>query len=255
MVDQMGEIETAVSVGDCALGLRAGALRRQSGDVLRMRATTTTKAPDVERDPRCANRDRDRTVRGRCLTPSMDRTAGCRIANSRSTVLVREPEVRYKSNIRSIERVFDTCRGSITMSTSTIAVDSRAPEVGRISAGLRGPVPGPSSLAGRQTEQPDRVRPGRRTGRGARPQARPDQVLPAPRALVAPGVRGCAPAAPARARIRARTRWRLTERGIAVVLVSLAMIATAALAVVSLTALRVTSGGYHPGTGQYAAQR
>lgn len=183
----------------------------------------------------------------------MDRTSGCRIANSRPPVLVRKPEVRYKSNIRSIERVFDTCRGSITMSTSTVAVDRRASGVGRISAGLRGA--GPSSPADRQTGLPDRVRPGRRTGRGPRPQARPDQGLPAPRSLLAPGVRACAPVAPVRTRIGASTRWRLTERGIAVLLVSLAMIATAALAVVSLTAVRVTSSGYQAGTGQYAAQR
>jgi hypothetical protein len=140
------------------------------------------------------------------------------------------------------------------MSTSTIAVDSRASEVGRIGIGLRGPEARPAPLAARQTGLPDRVRPGRRTGRGARPQARPDQVVPAPRSLFAPGVRACAPTAPGRARLGVRTRWRLTERGIAVVLVSLAMVATAALAVVSLTALRVTSSGYHVGAGTYAGQ-
>jgi ferric-dicitrate binding protein FerR (iron transport regulator) len=143
------------------------------------------------------------------------------------------------------------------MSTSTVAVDSRASEVGRMTAGLRGPGIGLSPLARRQIGLPDKVRPGRRAGRGARPQARPDQSLPAPRSLLAAGakVRACAPPAPARARIGASTRWRLTERGIAVVLVSLAMIAAAALAVVSLTALRVTSGEYQTGAGQYAAQR
>jgi hypothetical protein len=187
----------------------------------------------------------------------MNRTSGCHIADLCATALVKEPEVRYKSNIRSIERVFDTRRGSIAMRTSTVAVDSRASEVGRIRDGLRGPGPGSSTLAGRQTGLPDRVRPGRRTGRGARPQARPDQRLPASRSLLAPGatVRACAPGGAARARIGVSTRWRLTERGIAVVLVSLAMIATAALAVVSLTALRVTSSGYAAGTGQHAAQR
>ena len=141
------------------------------------------------------------------------------------------------------------------MSTSTVAVDSRASGAGRIGSDLRGPGPGTTSLLGRRTALPDRVRPGRRAGRGARPQARPDQGLPAPRSLLAPGVRACAPVGPAHVRIAAKTRWQLTERGIAVVLVTLAMIATAALAVVSLTALRVTSDGYQAGTGQYAVQR
>jgi hypothetical protein len=201
-------------------------------------------------------REPQRTVSGPCLTPFMDRTSGCCIASSRWTALVNQPEVRYKSNIRSIERVFDTCRGSITMSTSTVAMDSRASEVGRITAGLRGPGTGSSPLARRQTGLPDRVRPGRRTGRGARPLARPDQSLPLPRSLASGATaRACQPAAPAQARVGASRRWQLTERGIAVVLVSLAMIATAALAVVSLTAMRVTSSGYQAETGQYAAQR
>jgi hypothetical protein len=143
------------------------------------------------------------------------------------------------------------------MSTSTVAADSTTSEIGRINASLRGAGPGSPLQAGRQSSLPGWVRPGRRTGRGARPQARPDQSVSAPRSF--PGsaarVRGCAPAAPARGQVGTNARWRLTERGVAVVLVTLAMVATAALAVVSLTALRVTGSGYQAGAGQYAAQR
>jgi hypothetical protein len=41
--------------------------------------------------------------------------------------------------------------------------------------------------------------------------------------------------------------WELTDRGIAVVMVIAAMILTAAIAVISLTAVRVTSGEYGAG--------
>ena len=42
---------------------------------------------------------------------------------------------------------------------------------------------------------------------------------------------------------RASSEWRLTDRGIAVVMVIAAMILTAAIAVIGLTAVRVTSPG------------
>jgi hypothetical protein len=47
--------------------------------------------------------------------------------------------------------------------------------------------------------------------------------------------------------------WQLTERGIAVVLVTAAMLAVAAIAVLVPTALRVTGDNYQPlGTSQLA---
>lgn len=93
-------------------------------------------------------------------------------------------------------------------------------------------------------------RPGRRSGRGSGPQARPTRPLtaaPAGRARVlAP--QGCALAAPAQV-VPASGAWQLTERGIAVVLITALLIVTAALTVVGLTALRVT-GERYAGAGQ-----
>ena len=49
--------------------------------------------------------------------------------------------------------------------------------------------------------------------------------------------------------------WRITDRGIALVLLAVAMIAVAALAVIIPTALRVTGDNYQPlGTSQLAQQ-
>ena len=49
--------------------------------------------------------------------------------------------------------------------------------------------------------------------------------------------------------------WRITDRGIALVLLTVAMIAVAALAVIIPTALRVTGDNYQPlGTSQLAQQ-
>jgi hypothetical protein len=90
-------------------------------------------------------------------------------------------------------------------------------------------------------------RAGRGTGRQTRPQARPPRPLRGPQlgpdAAVATWGCDAAPAAPP-------VRWRLTERGITfvatvVIAVGLA-IATAALVMVGLTALRVTGDSYVP---------
>ena len=85
------------------------------------------------------------------------------------------------------------------------------------------------------------VRPGRRDGRGSGPQTRPSRPVRLPRNLSRSHARSCVAAAPA---LSSPTRWRLTDRGIAVILVVSLMIVIAALAVVGLTALRVTGDGY-----------
>jgi hypothetical protein len=94
----------------------------------------------------------------------------------------------------------------------------------------------------RQATQPTApLRAGRGTGRATVPQLRPAVRLPAPTLSRAQPrrVAACLEAAPA-------SPWRLTERGLALVLVTGLMIAAAALAVIGLTALQVTSEGYQP---------
>lgn len=86
---------------------------------------------------------------------------------------------------------------------------------------------------------------GRRHGRGSGPQARPARPLtgaPARRPAV-PRPQSCSVEAPGRV-VPGTGAWRLTERGIALVLVTALLIVTAALTVVGLTALRVTGDRY-----------
>lgn len=106
---------------------------------------------------------------------------------------------------------------------------------------------------------PIRSRPSRsparpsRNGRGTAPRLRP-AALPAP--TIAPAgettpARACRPAPidrrePPACAASPVSSWRLTERGIAVVLVLVAMVAVAALAVVVPTAVRVTGDNYRP---------
>jgi hypothetical protein len=125
--------------------------------------------------------------------------------------------MQYKSNVRSIEQPFDTSRGA-TMSTATIT--RVTPDTRRVSPDVRRP-----------------ARPGSSRG----PLARPVRTLPAPGVWTArrAEVRACrveATATPA--------GWRLTDRGIAVVLLLLGMIAVAAVAVIGLTAWQVTGADY-----------
>ena len=99
-----------------------------------------------------------------------------------------------------------------------------------------------------------RVDPRRRglgSGRRNGPWARPTHAVPAP-TLTKPErstVRACRLEGTA-----ARLGWRLTDRGIAVIMVVGMMIVTAALSVVGLTAVRVTSTDYpaftHAAPGQ-----
>lgn len=90
---------------------------------------------------------------------------------------------------------------------------------------------------------PTRSRP-RRPGPGVGPSARPRRLR-----FVAPPAgpaRACSPAPALVAPTPTRRRtWRLTDRGVAVVLVVAAALVAASVAVVGLTALRVTSEGYH----------
>jgi len=105
--------------------------------------------------------------------------------------------------------------------------------------------------------RPRHLRPARQSGRGVGPTARPAHFVPPPR--LAPPVRSRASACtvdtdPAALRWSAsQNRTRLTERGIAVILVAGVMIVLAAVTVVSLTALRVTGEGAEP-LSSYAAQ-
>jgi hypothetical protein len=131
--------------------------------------------------------------------------------------------MQYKSNVRSIEHQFDTSRGA-TMSTATILSATTA------SSGL---------------VRPEVRRPVRRPATSRGPVARPDHVVPAPslRSAQRPSVQSCrieaaAPVAP----------WRLTDRGIALVLVLAVMITVAAVTVIGLTAWRVTSTDYTTGS-------
>jgi hypothetical protein len=99
------------------------------------------------------------------------------------------------------------------------------------------------------------LRPGRGAGRGVRPVSRSSAGVAAP-TLGTPrqlrtGVRGCA----SESRYRPRTvvvgeaasaGWRLTNRGIAVVMIVAAVLAAAAITVITATAITVTSEDYHP---------
>lgn len=93
------------------------------------------------------------------------------------------------------------------------------------------PVPGRSRPA----------RPGQGTGRATGPQSRPGRAVPAPSLRRTPAARpqACSVAVPV-----TPATWRLTDRGIALILVVMATIAFAAVLVVGLTAVQVTSPSY-----------
>lgn len=114
--------------------------------------------------------------------------------------------------------------------------------------------------ASTRTLRPLRTGSGRRVG----PSLRPGETSPAPTlrrgpAALAHGCRVSAPASPRPVPLRFAPQssaradsnaWRLTDRGIALVLVSGLMIMVAALTVVGLTAARVTDEGYRPSVTQ-----
>ena len=97
--------------------------------------------------------------------------------------------------------------------------------------------------SGRPAPERARTTP-RRPGPGVGPTARPRRLRfvapPAKRPGVEP--RACEPSPV----VQRSQGWRLTDRGLAVVLVVAAALVVASIAVVGLTALRVTSESYHP---------
>ena len=107
--------------------------------------------------------------------------------------------MRYKSNVRSIERQFDAFPKEIEMSATAVSVPQARHSVDRLRSGPR--------------------------------SARPSTIInPAP-----------ATADRKSSSNRAAANWRLTDRGVAVVMVVAAIILTVAIAVIGLTAVRVTS--------------
>ena len=100
-----------------------------------------------------------------------------------------------------------------------------------------------------------RVAPRRRglgSGRRNGPRARPAHAVPAPTLIERQ--RSAVQACRLEGTATARLGWQLTDRGMAVIMVVGLMIVTAALSVVGLTALRVTSTDYpafvHAASGQ-----
>lgn len=90
-----------------------------------------------------------------------------------------------------------------------------------------------------ETDRRLRPRPTRTSRPGVRPSAHPARAPRARRAIgTTPRFRACTVE-------REPSHLRLTDRGIAVVLLVGALVVTAALVVVGLTALTVTSPGYH----------
>ena len=150
-------------------------------------------------------------------------------SNTDSNVLALDARVRYTSNTRSIEPVFDRAPDPLRSTAMSVAFAEPVLDRPRPDLRLVPPVPAPA-----------RVRP-RRPGPGVGPLAHPRRlrfVTPSPTRP-----RGCsAVAAPAPVRA-----WHLTERGVAVVMVLAAALVAASVVVVGLTALRVTGQSYAPG--------
>jgi hypothetical protein len=153
-------------------------------------------------------------------------------SNTDSNVLALRPAVRYTSNTRSIEPTFD--RTPDPLRSIAMSVAFAEPVLDRPSTDVR---------VGRPGTAPARTTP-RRPGPGVGPDARPRRVRFTAPAVPGgrPGSRACRPA-PAAAATSART-WHLTDRGMAVVLVVAAALVAASIAVVGLTALRVTGESY-----------
>lgn len=112
------------------------------------------------------------------------------------------------------------------------------------------------AVAGRSagTTRTRQLRPGRGAGRGTHPVSRSASGVAAPRLdrrqRLRSGSRACSPefrqqSVPAKALAAASTGWRLTSRGIAVVLITGVLLAAAAITVITATAITVTSDGYH----------
>lgn len=104
--------------------------------------------------------------------------------------------------------------------------------------------PAADARVGQPAVAPSRPRP-RRAGPGVGPAARPRRVRFSSPAVAGPGARACEVAPPVPQ--QPSRSWRLTDRGMAVVLVVAAALVAASIVVVALTALQVTSESYHPG--------
>lgn len=116
------------------------------------------------------------------------------------------------------------------------------PELSRPTAERRAPV---RSL--RSVPTTDRRRPSRGSARAVRPVGRATTGAPAP-SLRRPEVqaRSCRSEVTRRMPAAAEATWRLTNRGIAVIMVTGAMLVAAALTVITATALTVTAEDYRP---------
>ena len=97
--------------------------------------------------------------------------------------------------------------------------------------------------------RPEVRRPVRQPATTRGPVARPARPVPAP--SIRSGYRSTARSCQVDGAVRV-VAWRLTDRGIAVVLVLAVMIAVAAVAVIGLTAWRVTGADYQTVTGAEA---
>jgi hypothetical protein len=109
--------------------------------------------------------------------------------------------MRYKSNVRSIERQFDAFPEEIEMSAIAVSVPQGHHSVDRL-------------------------------------RSSPTSATPCPLINTTPATAGRKSSSD-----RAAADWRLTDRGIVVVMVFAAMILTVAIGVIGLTAVRVTSPG------------
>ena len=101
-------------------------------------------------------------------------------------------------------------------------------------------IPRPAPAPVGRTSSP-RVRPVRRAVPVRGPQARPARVAPVP--TTEPGRAAAVRSCRLEVELGPTSGWRLTDRGIAVVLVLAAMIMVAAITVVGLTAWQVTGPG------------
>ena len=178
-----------------------------------------------------------------------------KFSNTDSNVLASRPAVRYTSNTRSIERTFDRTPYTLRSTVMSVALaEPVAPAVVERPRALRLVPAGPEV---EPAATPTRTRP-RRTGPGVGPAARPRQLrFAAPPAARAQGCRVVPPVAVAAAAPASAPSWRLTERGVAVVLAVAAALVVASVVVVGLTALRVTGDGYrasHASDAVVAAQ-
>ena len=109
--------------------------------------------------------------------------------------------------------------------------------------------------------RPARVRPAGRSGRSLAPRSRPARPLAPPSLAPAlqAGAHSCSGESAGSVVVvlpatRVRTGLRITDRGIALIIVTGAMIVLAAVTVVGLTALRVTGDSYQPLPPAYASQ-